>query len=68
MLLLKSQQLSSQYYAHDDLQAVCVLRRDSFFFFFNISNRMLLCGWGFRTALVVVSFLLLYFSFQVASS
>lgn len=67
MLLLKSQQLSSQYYAHDDLQAVCVLRRDSFFFF-NISNLMLLCGWGFRTALVVVSFLLLYFSFQVASS
>lgn len=39
-----------------------------FFFFFNISNLMLLCGWGFRTALVVVSFLLLYFSFQVASS
>lgn len=28
----KIQQLSSQYYAHDDLQAVCVLRCDSFFF------------------------------------
>lgn len=38
------------------------------FFFFNISNLMLLCGWGFCAAFAVVSFLLLYFSSQVASS